>query len=101
MDGVGAISTIFRTEFPIPPYLDMKDNSELIGSLEKQLTYCARLFTGDFDDLMQVGRLALLRALSTWREESAFWTFARLHVLSDMKRFVLAERKKSLSLIHI
>lgn len=66
--------------------------SELVirhGSLVRAL---ARRFTSaDFDDLFQVGRLALIESARTWSRQAQFWTYARRAVLGAMFDYATKE----------
>lgn len=79
------------------PIHDMNEGA-VIQNHEKLLKHLAKTFTGSgvpLDDLLQEGRLALVVAHRRWREESAFWTYARPFVLEALCNAVKKARAYS------
>jgi DNA-directed RNA polymerase specialized sigma24 family protein len=75
-------------------YKVVQKEADLIQEFEGRIASLARRFSRDRDDLMQIGRMALLEASRAWEEKekhAQFWTFAFPYVLGAMLRFVTRE----------
>jgi RNA polymerase sigma factor (sigma-70 family) len=72
----------------VAPILNVRNSeSEVIQNHEKLLKHVAKTFASagvPLEDLLQEGRLALVVAHRRWREEAAFWTYARPFVLEAL-----------------
>lgn len=67
---------------------------EIIRRFDRLIGSLARRFRLDVDDLIQVGRVALLRAFRAWSTKphtSSFWTYAHKAVLGEMINYVTGE----------
>jgi RNA polymerase sigma factor (sigma-70 family) len=74
----------------------MKNEAQEIQKCERLLRHAARRFssTASIDDLLQVGRIALLEAFRKWEPSiSALWTYARLRVMKAMLLEASSEAK--------
>jgi RNA polymerase sigma factor (sigma-70 family) len=66
----------------------------IIRRYDRLIGFLARRFRIDTDDLIQVGRVALLQAFRAWPTKphtSSFWTYARKAVLGEMLNFTTSE----------
>jgi len=71
-----------------------ESEDEIIRAHDERIKFLARRFRLDIDDLLQIGRVALLRAFRAWPAKphtAAFWTYARKAVLGEMINYATAE----------
>jgi RNA polymerase sigma factor (sigma-70 family) len=71
-----------------------ESEESVIRRYDRLISFLARRFRVDTDDLVQIGRIELLRSLRDWQEKphnALFWTYARKAVVGAMINHVTRE----------
>lgn len=74
--------------------IETESETSIVHRYDRLIGYLARRFRLDADDLVQVGRVALLEAFRNWPSKphtSTFWTYARKAVLGEMLNYATGE----------
>jgi RNA polymerase sigma factor (sigma-70 family) len=72
----------------------LETEASIVKRHDRAIAIMARRFRFDADDLIQVGRVALLQAFRDWPSKphtSSFWTYASKAVLGEMLNYTTGE----------